>query len=77
MQTTGFGLNEYVEEMASLFNITPEEIHKPVKYPQIVQGRSLFCYWAVRELGMISTALAKKINKKYKDKRICLIKDLP
>ncbi len=29
------------------------------KYPQNIKARSLFCYWAVRELGMSATSLAK------------------
>jgi len=27
-----------------------------------VQARSLFCYWAVRELGVSATALAEKLG---------------
>jgi hypothetical protein len=48
--------------VAELFNITPDEIFLSGKYPRIVQARSLFCYWAVRELGVTATALAKRLR---------------
>ncbi len=62
LQSAGFGFNELAGEVAGLFHITEEEIYQPGKYPRIVQARSLLCYWAVRELGMTATALAKKFR---------------
>jgi len=32
------------------------------KYPKNVKARSLFCYWAVRELGISATSLARKLG---------------
>jgi DNA-binding MarR family transcriptional regulator len=32
------------------------------KQPSLVGARSLFCYWAVRELGISATALARKLK---------------
>jgi hypothetical protein len=31
-----------------------------VRYGKVVKARSLFCYWAVRQLGVRATALAKR-----------------
>ena len=33
-----------------------------MKYPLVVRARSLFCYWAVRELGISATALARRLK---------------
>jgi putative transposase len=48
--------------MAQLMKLEPKEILTPGKYPQRVKARSLLCYWGVRELGMTTVAMAKKIN---------------
>jgi len=48
--------------VASLFGIEPDDVYSPGKYQQIVKARSLFCYWAVRELNVSATALAKKLG---------------
>ena len=36
----------------------PEEIFQPGKQPVKVKARSLFCYWAVRELGFTNADIA-------------------
>jgi len=38
------------------------EIFQPGKQPVKVKARSLFCYWAVRELGFSMVYLALKLN---------------
>ena len=40
----------------------PEEIFQPGKQPIRVKARSLFSYWAVRELGLTMADLAPKLN---------------
>ena len=40
----------------------PEGIYSRGKYPRTLQARSLFCYWALRELGVSATALAKRLR---------------
>jgi hypothetical protein len=39
-----------------------DQLYAPGKYPKLVQARSVFCYWAVRELGVSATVLAKKLS---------------
>ncbi len=62
LQAAGFGLEELAEEVAGLFDMEPGQIFLPGKYPSIVRARSLFCYWAVKELGVSATALARKLG---------------
>ena len=45
-----------------MLSIEPEEIFQAGKQPLKVKARSLFCYWAVREMGVTMTALALKLN---------------
>ena len=62
LQAEGFDLEQVAQRAASLCGIKSEEIFTPVKYPVVVQARSLFCYWAVRELGVSATALARRLK---------------
>jgi len=48
--------------VAKIFSINPEDIFKLGKQPVKVKARSLFCYWAVRELGFTMADLAPKLN---------------
>jgi len=40
----------------------PKETFQPGKQPVKVKARSLFCYWAARELGLTMADLATKLN---------------
>ena len=62
LKRDGYGLERLAKEVADLYDIDPARIFEAGKYPLIVQARGLFCYWAVRELGLTATALAKKLH---------------
>jgi putative transposase len=62
LKASGYGLDELAREVADLFAIEPGQIYNVGKYPKIVQARSLFCYWAVRKLGLTATSLARKLQ---------------
>lgn len=52
-------LSRYV---AGLFGLAPDQLLAKGRYPKVVQARSLLCYWAVRELGVTATELAKQMG---------------
>jgi chromosomal replication initiation ATPase DnaA len=56
----GIDLESIAKRISSLYNMEVDQLYAPGKYPKAVQARSVFCYWAVRELGVSATALAKK-----------------
>jgi REP element-mobilizing transposase RayT len=58
----GYDLNTIVGLTANLFELDTREVMAGGKQPKRVQARSLACYWAVRELGMSTTALATQIG---------------
>ena len=62
LKVQGYGRDELARRAASLFGLEAEVIFTPGKYRSAVQARSLFCYWAVRELGETATALAKELR---------------
>lgn len=62
LKSKGFDVKKLADTVAMIFAIKPEEIFFPGKQPIKVQARSLFCYWAVRELGITMADLAPKLN---------------
>ena len=55
----GVDIDTIAYQVAKMYNLTPEELFTPGRYPARVKARSLLFYWAVRELGMTATELAK------------------
>ena len=50
------------ERVAGLCEIDSGDIFLKGKQQKRVKARSLFCYWAVRELGVSLTELARRLN---------------
>ncbi|GFO55460.1 hypothetical protein GMSM_24670 [Geomonas sp. Red276] len=48
--------------VAELTGIDVKQLFIPGKQPEMVQARSLLCYWATREGGIPETLLAKKLG---------------
>ena len=62
LKARGYNLDVLADRVAELFDIKPDEIYLAGQYRKRVQARSVFSYWAVRELGETATSLAKKIG---------------
>ena len=53
-------LDTLARKIAGMFDIAPDELFMPGRYPIRVKARSLLFFWAVRELGLTATELARK-----------------
>ena len=42
--------------------VRPEEVWAKGKYRRVLEARGLLCYWAVRELGVTMSSLARKLG---------------
>ena len=62
LKSQGYDIDKLADRVADIFSVKPEEIFQPGKQPVKVKARSLFCYWAVRELGFTMSDLAPKLN---------------
>jgi putative transposase len=62
LKRLGYDANRIAERVASIYHMNPSDFLSPGKQPQKVKARSLFCFWAVRELGMTLRELAKQLG---------------
>jgi len=62
LEAEGYDLDQVAERVAQVMNIAAELVWEKSRRPQVVEARSLLCYWASKELGMTMTDLAKRLN---------------
>ena len=62
LASAGVDLDGLSRHIAEMFGLMPDELFTPGRYPDRVKARSLLIYWAVRELGMTATELAKSFG---------------
>ena len=62
LQAEGYDLSMVVDRVADLLGLSRDEVLSPGKYKNVVEARSVVCYWAVRELGINQEILAHKFG---------------
>jgi len=62
LKRQGYDLDRIAERVAEIYGMETREIMSKGKQPRKVQARSLFCFWAVSELGMSIRQVAKRLE---------------
>lgn len=62
LKRQGYDLAKVAGRAASLFAIAPKEIYARGRQKPRAEARALFCYWAVRELGVAQSELAQQLG---------------
>jgi REP element-mobilizing transposase RayT len=62
LKARGYDLDALAERVEGIFDMEPGDIYSPGKYKRLIKPRSVYCYWAVRELGETATSLAKGLS---------------
>jgi len=62
LKRQGYDLEKVAERVGEIYGIKPAEVFARGRQPQRVSVRSLFCYWAVRELGNSLASLAIRLR---------------
>jgi putative transposase len=62
LKRQGYDLGRIAERVAEIYDIERDDIFLRGKQQRRVKARSLFCYWAVQELGTSLTELARRLN---------------
>ena len=62
LKARGYDLDALAERVEEIFGMEGGDIYSPGKYKRLIKPRSVFCYWAVRELCETATSLAKGLS---------------
>ncbi len=62
LKASGFSMDSLTERVASITGLDEWQVLQPSKERASVRARSLFCYWAVKELGVTMTEVAGKLG---------------
>jgi putative transposase len=62
LQAAGFDFDKLIDRAADFFQLKSAEILLPTKQRHRVKARSLLCFWAIKELGMSSIAVADRLG---------------
>jgi len=62
LEAGGYDLDKVVDRVSQLLDIEPEEILSTGKQPLRVKAKSLVCYWAVKELGLVGTEVGNVLG---------------
>jgi hypothetical protein len=62
LKRKGYDLDHVAERVAEIYEMEIGDGFSGGKQRKRVKARSLFCYWAIRELGFSLTELARRLN---------------
>ncbi len=62
LKRQGYGWEQVVARVADLSHMDPREVLAKGRQQPKVTARSLLCFWAVRELGLPLTELARQLG---------------
>jgi len=62
LKARGYDRDSLANRVEELFDMEKGELYTPGKYRKLIKPRSVFCYWAVRELGETATSLAGRLG---------------
>jgi len=62
LRAQGYNLERLTEKVAKVLGVEPKRIWEAGRYVDVVAARSLLSYWAVRELGVSATELARRFG---------------
>lgn len=62
LKSRGYTVETLEQRVLDLFQIGKEELYSKSRQKVRAEARSVFCYWAVRELGLEGTQMAKRLG---------------
>ena len=62
LKRLGYDLKKIEQIVTGLYQIDGDDLYSRSRQKTLVEARSLLCYWAVRELGISGTDLAKRLG---------------
>src|SRR5512139_2538726 len=58
----GYDFDWLADRVAGLFHMERDKVIRPGRYPETVEACSVLCYWAVRQFGISTLELSKRLG---------------
>ena len=62
LKRRGYGIEKLEGRVLEIYGIDRDELYSKSRQKARADARSVFCYWAVRELGVAGTQMAKRLG---------------
>ena len=62
MRQSGVDLSVVEKRVCNLYDLKPADLYRRGRQKTLAEAKSLFCFWAVLELGMLQAALAERFS---------------
>jgi putative transposase len=62
LKSSGYTLENLAQRVAEIYQVDTEDLYAKGRHKIRSEARSVFCYWAVRELGVEGTQVAKRLQ---------------
>ena len=62
IQSQGYDFQAVIRRVGDIFSLDPEMVLSAGKQPVRVEARSVACYWAVRELGITTVEVSRRLG---------------
>ena len=62
LHARGIKVADVAQRVSEVMEIPVDMVWATGRYPQVVRARSLLCYWAVRELGVSMSYMARRLG---------------
>jgi putative transposase len=62
LKSKGVNISFIAQRISKLLGISADDVWREGKNKRLVKARSLLCFWAVRELGITMTSMARELN---------------
>jgi len=62
LKRLGYDADRIAGKVAKIYDMDPDEFFSKGKQQRKVKARSLFCFWAVKELGMSLREVARRLE---------------
>jgi REP element-mobilizing transposase RayT len=72
LKRRGYDLDRIAERVAEVLGMDSDEVYLKGRQDRRVKARSLFCFWASRELGISHTSLARKLEMSLANIGLCV-----
>jgi len=62
LKSRGYTLDNLAQRVGAIYQIEREDLYSKGRQRIRAEARSVFCYWAVMELGVAGTQIAKRLQ---------------